>query len=1117
MRTISALLFLALSALTVSGGSPRHIVRNAAGEVTDVFAGGIENSENSENIDPLNPIRSIESITGALSSDPRISFELVERRESLTATHLRCRQLVDGQPVEGAGLYVSFDSRGTLISFHDRGARQIPPHRSSRIDAASATRAATRLFNVNGRARWVREELEGAAPLLWRVLRDEESGAVILREALFFQKEARVFRANPVTILNDPSLQDRNDSAAAVPPTAYETVDLPALPASGRLVGPFVDIVELDAPLTTPADAGAPLIFDRSQKQFEEVNAYYHLDTSQRYLRSLGFDGSRAVVDRAIRVDVHALSGVDNSFYSFPTPGRGELYFGDGGVDDAEDPDILLHEYAHAMQDSISPGNFGGSFGGEPRALGEGFGDYWAFSSGYAQSVRGGRDPFCVGDWDARCGGAESSSCAYPPGADCLRRVDSTKTMSSFNTSNSRGNEHRNGEIWSSALREIFVDAVSRFGAVEGKRRIDTIVVESHFGVPVSPSYAILAEKMLAADRALFVGSNQSAICGAMTSRGIGVNSCSGPRGEAITFSSLVTQLSIPDPGTVSSVRRIEDTRRITRAAVSVAIRHPRRGDLLITLRAPWGEVFVLRNLGNDAAADVRGTYGASLVSADALGTIAGRSAQGDWELIVEDRVPGNAGVLEGWSLELQLEGLASVASRAKSSASLVLPVVGQTAGANGTNFISDVRIFNDSSSSAIVTAYFTRSGVDGLSEFAAQRIQIPAHATVALNRIVQSLFRTEGVGSLTIEGDVANLRVTSRTYNAGGDGTFGQFIPPVDRSNALTSVNIAATVVAPITNDANFRTNFGVVETSGAPGEVELLIRDRNGSEVRRDLVAVLPFGHLQRPVGELICVGCRLEVRVVSGSAVIAAYGSVVDNRSGDAIFIPGARRSSSASTRLHLPAAIDAPGANGTRFLSDLYVENPTTQMQTVELRLIQSAGVITRQIILDAGAALFSSGYLSSIFDVSGTGRLEILSPGALYANSRIWNDSTGGSFGQFVPSWTESELLGAGDRATLIQIESSESFRTNIGFAEVSGVAATILVRLYDGAGIERFATTVGVPAGAVIQQNLQQLGAPFFTDGRIDIQVSGAGRIAAYASVVDNRTGDPIFIPAKRS
>ena len=55
-------------------------------------------------------------------------------------------------------------------------------------------------------------------------------------------------------------------------------------------------------------------------------------------------------------------------------------------------------------------------------------------------------------DWDARCWqDAPSESCGYAEGTDCLRRLDSTKTMADYDTSESSGVEHRNGSIWSSA------------------------------------------------------------------------------------------------------------------------------------------------------------------------------------------------------------------------------------------------------------------------------------------------------------------------------------------------------------------------------------------------------------------------------------------------------------------------------------------------------------------------------------------------------------------------------------------------------------------------------------------------------------------------------------------
>jgi hypothetical protein len=97
---------------------------------------------------------------------------------------------------------------------------------------------------------------------------------------------------------------------------------------------------------------------------------YFHIDRLQRYLKTLGFNN---VLSRAIEVNVNGGSE-DNSAYS---PVTKSLAFGTGGVDDAEDAEIILHEYGHAIQDDQVPG-FGASR--ECGAMGEGFGDYLARS-----------------------------------------------------------------------------------------------------------------------------------------------------------------------------------------------------------------------------------------------------------------------------------------------------------------------------------------------------------------------------------------------------------------------------------------------------------------------------------------------------------------------------------------------------------------------------------------------------------------------------------------------------------------------------------------------------------------------------------------------------------------
>ncbi|HWW63017.1 MAG TPA: M4 family metallopeptidase, partial [Thermoanaerobaculia bacterium] len=405
------------------------------------------------------------------ASQPDVRLELV--RESLTGTHYRYRQYAHGLPVVGGEVTVSSE-------------REIG-RRLARVDEELAPPSdANAAVNVDGVVRYARRVIVANKPLeRIAYYYDVETGELLRVEPLYFSVGARVFDPNPVVTLNDPALQDRNDDPSAVPEPAYRTVDVPA-----TLQGPNVTIVDRELPAKPPAPGA---IYNRGDDGFEDVSAYYHIDANQQYLQSLGYVGARRIAAYSIPVDAHAAGGSDDSYFIpdllavFPT---GSLSFGEGGTDDAEDADIMIHEYGHAIQEWISPGTFTGSFNSEARALSEGTSDYWAFSAHYAQRLASGRDLFCLADWDARCSDdASVEHCGYGAGANCLRRVDSTKTMADFSTSPSPGTEHQNGAIWSSALRDLFLRA--------GKRAADTILLESLFGAPPNPTFALMADRLI--------------------------------------------------------------------------------------------------------------------------------------------------------------------------------------------------------------------------------------------------------------------------------------------------------------------------------------------------------------------------------------------------------------------------------------------------------------------------------------------------------------------------------------------------------------------------------------------------------------------------------------------
>ncbi len=135
-----------------------------------------------------------------------------------------------------------------------------------------------------------------------------------------------------------------------------------------------VHIVDKVAPFVPVAESSTPnFLFDRSQSGFEDVNAFFHLTEFQAYIESLGYDLGK---NEMLEVDTHGTTD-DNSFFRYDDQ---LIVFGEGGVDDAEDMDVIIHEYTHGLSNMAAPAsNYGGaSF--ERRALDEALGDYLASS-----------------------------------------------------------------------------------------------------------------------------------------------------------------------------------------------------------------------------------------------------------------------------------------------------------------------------------------------------------------------------------------------------------------------------------------------------------------------------------------------------------------------------------------------------------------------------------------------------------------------------------------------------------------------------------------------------------------------------------------------------------------
>jgi Zn-dependent metalloprotease len=390
-------------------------------------------------------------------------LRLVREKDSLSGKHFTFQQQYQGLDVYGAEVSIHFDNRGDIVTINNSYEPNIKIGSvTPRVNQANASaRALQTVKNSNDtKTKLVVFGSDDSFALAWRVVVSTDGptwelflsaqDGKLLTEPRdinrYVNGSGQVFNVNAIVATHDNSLTDNNDSAGAVPASAYSIVTLQGLDGSGNLDGIFASSIKTKKRAFSAANN---FIFDRSNDGFSETMGYYYIDYAERYIQSLGF------TDVNNRQQVFAVNKlkIDNSFYA---PSTGEISFGLGGVDDAEDAEVILHEYGHSIQDNQVPG-FGSSL--EGGSMGEGFGDYWAASVGAQFS--GGFQDLCLAEWDAT-----SYSTSNPP---CLRRLDSTKHY----PEDVANEVHDDGEIWSAALWQIR----TAIGASDA----DRLIIESHF------------------------------------------------------------------------------------------------------------------------------------------------------------------------------------------------------------------------------------------------------------------------------------------------------------------------------------------------------------------------------------------------------------------------------------------------------------------------------------------------------------------------------------------------------------------------------------------------------------------------------------------------------------
>ena len=261
------------------------------------------------------------------------------------------------------------------------------------------------------------------------------------------------------------------------------------------LKSPYVQFVENDAPYTGTTWRSIPLFdFNRHQYGFEDVNVFYHLNVHQQHIQALGFTN---LCNYQLKVDAHCSGLGDNSQF---VPGSSKkddvLSFGTGGVDDAEDPDVIIHEYTHGIRNSASAGTFSGR---ERMAAEEGFCDY--FSCSYSKMLSKNQWERCF-NWDGHN--------EFWPGRTCASSKVYPKDLN--------GEIHEDGEIVSASLMEI-ADEISR-------DTTDQLMLQAMYSLTSDMSMAQVMHEVVIADSLKYNGRHANIILCHFTAHGLDSQMC---------------------------------------------------------------------------------------------------------------------------------------------------------------------------------------------------------------------------------------------------------------------------------------------------------------------------------------------------------------------------------------------------------------------------------------------------------------------------------------------------------------------------------------------------------------------------------------------------------------
>lgn len=462
--------------------------------------------------------------------------------------------------------------------------------------------------------------------------------------------------------------------------------------------------------------------------------------------------------------------------------------------------------------------------------------------------------------------------------------------------------------------------------------------------------------------------------------------------------------------------------------------------------------------------------------------------------------------------------------ARAISEVRSLVPVSAQTAGVAGTEWRTELTVFNAATTAVNIDITYVPSP-GGASQV--RSTVLSAGTSQTFPNALRDLFGiSSGAGALEIVGtsliSTPDLRVSSRTFTGGTEtGTYGQFVP--DTATIGREVYLAA-----LESNPEYRTNIGFVNRSSAYSAATLTLHDSSGTLLGSTTAGFGGGTFQQMAITSLFPQITSRSLRgmsmriVVDRADTLAVYASTIDNRTQDPVYQPAVAASSGGD--LVIPAVGRTAGAGNTFWRSDVTIFNPGVTTLNLAISYLpqgsDNRNATARGAVIYAGTSATISDVLTWLGAGNGTGALRIQWTGSSIGpvvTSRTYTPraSDGGTFGQSIDP-IEPRHFSSGQIVT--GLRSDSQFRSNAGFVNGSSETLTARVALVSESGQELGSSFVTLAPRSQIQASLSNLfpSISVATLGHVTLRAEASGNaLFAYGSVVDNFSGDPVFISGR--